>query len=418
MSKTFYYGWWMVAVAVLVQAVTTGTISYGFSVIATPISAEFNTGSSSMLMAMVAMLVAAGLLSPLLGSLLDTRSIRLMMLLGSLCLSAGYGLVSLTTAIWQVVCIYALLISVASLLLGQLASSTLVTRWFDARRGLALGIATMGTSLGGLVFPPLLQWMIDTVGWRMALQWTAAGTFLITVIPVMLLVRNRPDDMGIDSDGSPSDSKDVQTLQQHAGFSSTKVILRNVNFWLIACVVGVVLGIYNGILANFIQLASTLNVLEKQGAWLISLLALTGIFGKLIFGVLADRIDLRHGLVAAILLMIVSLLALDQARGVTFVAIACIPLGLATGGILPVWSAMLSQWFGADNYGRVMGVMSPVLVVFLMLGPLLAGMVFDSTGSFSWALRVSVILLVMVLVAITFLPARKKVQWEQFPVET
>lgn len=407
MSKTFYYGWWMVAVAVLIQAITTGTVSYSFSVITTPISAEFNANNSSMLMAMAAMLVAAAVLSPLMGSLLDTCSIRLLMALGSVFLSVGYGLLAITTAVWQVVCVYALLISLPTLLLGQLASSTLVTRWFSARRGLALGIATMGTSIGGMLLPPIIQVMIDSVGWRSALLMTSIGTLLFTMIPVLLLVRNAPDDPKNNPETSCPVEIDDQTETQ---FSSTKTILRNINFWIIAGAVGVVLGIYNAILSNFVLLAISLDVLESQAAWLISLLALTGIVGKLIFGALADRIDLRCGLATAIGLMVVSLGTLDRVSGLNYVIIACIPLGLATGGILPVWSALLAQWFGSANYGRVMGLMGPVLVVFLIIAPVLTGKSFDATGSFSLALRVSIALLFLAVVTIFFLPGKRQQQ--------
>lgn len=407
-QRTVFYGWWIVGVGVLMQAISTGTINYSFSVITSPIGAEFSASSSDTLMAMAAMILCAGVMSPLVGALLDKNSIRWLIVIGSVCLSGGYALLSLVNAVWQLVCIYALLISVSTLLLGQLASSTLVARWFTTKRGLALGIATMGTSIGGLIFPPLIQWMIDSLGWRQALQLLAAGTFIITVIPVVVLVKNSPDDIGEYPDGIPGDGNDpTEDTESDALYTSTKPILQSKNFWLIALVAGMVLGIYNGLLGNFIPLASTLHVSTVDGAWLISLLALTGIVGKLIFGVLADRIDLRYGLAAAIVLMLVSLLTLDHVAGFRAVALTCIPLGLATGGILPVWTSMLAQYFGSTNYGRVMGLMSPVLVVFLILGPVLMAAVFDATGSFSNALSGASVLLVLAFMINLLIPNLK-----------
>lgn len=406
MSSRIFYGWWLVAVAFLVQVISSGTITYSFSVIATAIGAEFNANHASMVVATSVMFFTTGVLSPFVGPMLDTKSLRAFMAFGSLSLAAGFVLLSYSTQVWHVIAIYAVFISFGSLLLGALTAATLVARWFDRRRGLAMGIATIGTSVGGLLFPPLIQWLIDNMGWRTAMQYVAGSVLLLSTLPVLLLVKNKPQDMGLLPDGALELPSDTSNVEHHAQFASSASILKNKDFWCLAIVMGCLFGVYTALLSNFVPLAGSRGVESSDAAWLISVIAVSGMVGKLIFGSLADRIDLRHGLATSIALIICSLLLLQMVSGFTLIAATCVALGLSAGGMLPVWAAMLATLFGPDNYGRVMGTMSPVLVPFMVLGAPLASSAFDNTGSFNLALQASCGVLIFALFLLYRLPGK------------
>lgn len=405
MTTRFFYGWWLVLVAFLVQVISSGAITYSFSVIATPIAAEFEVPYSQLVLATSIMFLTTGVVSPFIGPLLDKKSLRAFMAFGCISLCIGFALLAFSQSVWQVIAIYAVFISIGSLLLGALTASTLVARWFDKRRGQALGIAAIGTSIGGLLFPPLIQWMIDSVGWREAMMYTAGSVIVLALVPVLLLVKNRPEDVGLHPDGETTANANAAHAA-HAEFSSSYSVLKNKNFWLLSAVMGAMFGVYLAMLQNFIPLAGSREVETSQAAWLISLIAVAGAIGKLIFGTLADRIDLRHGLATAIGLIIITLFALQNVSGLAPVAVACVALGLSAGGMLPVWGAMIATLFGPANYGRVMGMMSPVLLPFMVVGPPAAGKVFDASGSFDMALQASAVVLIVALVLLYLLPGK------------
>jgi MFS family permease len=124
------------------------------------------------------------------------------------------------------------------------------------------------------------------------------------------------------------------------------------------------------------------DISSQDGALLISVIAALGVAGKLLFGAVADRIDMRYGLAAAVVLILAGIgLFLWGTRYSHFV-IASAVLGLSVGGILPVWGAMIASLFGAGNYGRVMGLMSPIPALTVVLTVPLTGFLFDLTGGY------------------------------------
>ncbi len=179
-------------------------------------------------------------------------------------------------------------------------------------------------------------------------------------------------------------SVDMATQPIRPATSPLPSVLKSRNFWLVAAVVSVLFAVYTALLSNLVPLAIDAGVTKEQGALLISILAASGVAGKLIFGVVADRIDLRAGLAVSILLLITGL-SFFLGEGLTMLVAGSMATGLAAGGMLPVWGAMLAWLFGAENYGRVMGQMNPVIIPTYLVAPALAGAIYDQTGSYSSA---------------------------------
>ncbi len=375
-----FYGWLLVGVAFLVLMVSSGSIMYSYSVVAVPLGAAFEASRMTMMLGITGMTLAGGLLSPFMGGLIDRGSLRLMMFLGAVGLASGYLLLSFTTASWQVPIVYAALMMLGINLLGPLTTSTLLARWFSRRRGMALGIAAVGTSVGGFVFPPLVQWLIDSFEWRSALRILGLGSLLLT-LPAVWLVANRPADRGLhpDGDAPPASSGPLPPPL------STAALLRERNFWLVAISISLLFGVYSALLANLVPFALDAGSSADRAAFLISAMALAGIAGKLGFGAIADRVDLRAGLAASMALVITGVLFYIVGGSYSMLLLGSISLGLAAGGMLPVWGALLAVLFGAVNYGRVMGMMNPVIMPMTLLGPPLAGLVHDATGSYTGA---------------------------------
>ena len=380
MKQPLFLGWWQVVVAVMVQAVATGAVIYAYSVAVVPLAAEFQRSRMLLMLGITTMTLASGLLSPWLGAKLDTYSITRVMLLGALFLGAGFIALSYITDIWQMPLIYAVFMALSSLALGPLAVSTLLARWFHSRRGLAMGLAAMGTSIGGFVFPPLLQWLIDTFEWRMAFRLQGGFVWLVLLPLIYWLGCDHPRERGLHPDGSSEPPPAPAGAANR--YASTGEILRERNFWVIALVMGAMFSTYSMLLSNLAPFALDSGTTAEQAAGLISLIALFGLLGKLLFGTIADKVDLRLGLAGASLLLMLGMRCFLNNDSFQFLVAGAVLLGIAAGGMLPVWGALMAQAVGVANYGRVMGTMNPAIMPFNLLSPPLAGALYDQTGSY------------------------------------
>lgn len=393
-----FYGWYLVAAVFLVQMIGTGAVMYAYSVVAVPLGVAFEASRLTMMLGVTAMTLASGLMSPWLGARIDSGSLRNMIIVGAVALASGYLLLSVATASWQVPLIYACLMSLAVTLLGPLTSSTLLARWFNRRRGMALGVAAVGTSVGGFLFPPLVQWLIDSMEWRVGLRVLGLGCLAI-MVPIILVIVNRPEDRGLHPDGA---SEPPPAGSMPPALSSSEMLQRT-EFWLIALAIGIMFAVYTALLSNLVPFALDQGISGERAALLLSVIALAGIVGKLGFGAVADSLDLRLALAAAALLCGAGLGCYLLAGGYIGLLTGSMALGLAAGGMLPVWGALLAVLFGPANYGRVMGMMSPVMMPLVLLAPPFAGWVHDGSGSYAVAFIVFMLALLVTLSVLPFI---------------
>lgn len=402
MKQRLFFGWWQVVVALLVQCVAIGSIGYCYSIVVVPLAVDFEASRLTLMLGMSAMTLVSGLIAPWLGASIDRYSLKLLMIVGALALGAGYVALSFINQIWQMPLIYALCMSFSGVLLGPLTVSTLLARWFHQRRGLALGIAAMGNSIGGLLFPPLVQFLIDSFEWRVAFRLLGGLTLLINLPAIALLVSNWPAERGLYPDGNPH-SPDTSGARVGERFNAAGTILRSRNFWCIALVMSVLFATYNVLLSNLVPFTIDKGFEPERGALLVSIIAITGLVGKLLFGATSDHTDLRLGLAGAISFLVVGFACYLSSSRYDVLIAGSVFVGLSAGGALPVWSAMLAQLFGVYNYGRVMGLMIPVFMPLNFLAPPLTGGIYDATGSYQLAFMIVIVWLLAALALLPFI---------------
>lgn len=398
-----FYGWRIVAVAMLALGLSNGVSSYSYGLLVLPMSAEFGASRMEMMWGLTAGSLATVLISPLAGTLMDKRSARLMFSIGAAFLGSALVLISLSRNVWEFVLVFGFFMSVAGTLLGPLGANTLVARWFSRRRGRALGLAAVGTSLGGLIVPLLLQALIEAHGWRVACLWMAGILMLVLLPPIVLVVRNRPGDMGLQPDGLPAPAPGQGTAAFSAATELPKLMAHG-PFWRIALAVGALMAAFTAVLANLVPFAIGHGVAGQQAAFLISAISVAGISGKLLFSVFADRINLKAAILGALFMVGLPLLVLAQFHGYWVMVLAAVSVGLASGAFLPAWGALLARIYGPLVFGRVMGRMQPVTIIMVMLAMPMTGYLFDQTGSYSTAFLV--LAAILTLAFVVFLPLR------------
>jgi MFS family permease len=378
-----FHGWKIVATALLTQALQAGLLIYSFGTIAVAIEEEFGVSRAQVMIAATVLSLSSNLISPYLGKLVDHKSVRNLMIMAVAALAAGLIALSFTQSIWQVWVVFATLLPAGNVLLGQLPTSALLTRWFSRLRGRAMGIAAVGTSLGGFVFPVLLTFLIELYDWRTALMIIGIGAFAVTAPVIRMLIVNQPGDIGLNPDGD-RDAAPAEPAPAKAD-DGIGFVLRQRAFWCETVAIGISLFVYLGFLSNLYPHAIAVGTTPASAASLMSLVAVFSVLGKLTFGTVADKMDLRHTMWISFALMTAGTLTLSQVSNYTGLAAGAILFGLAAGGLLPVWGAMVAKSFGRIWFGRALGAMNLAMAPITLLSAPYAGFIYDMKQSYELA---------------------------------
>jgi MFS family permease len=391
-------GWIVTGGTIASQMAQAGLLIYGFSALALPLETEFAASRGAVMITTTCLSLASSALAPIAGRAIDRGSVRRLMLLACAMLGAGFLALSLVGALWQVWAIYAVLLAPANVLLGQLSSAALITRWFDDRRGRAMGISTLGTSLGGFVLPVALAAGTAAFGWRIAAALVGCGAALVVAGILALTIADRP----------ARASQAASGARIAADALPTRAILTMPAFWIITFGVGIKLATYLGLVNNLAAYGRGLGIGDVAAAGLISVLSVTSMAGKLGFGWLGERSPLKWLFAGALGLTIVAFAGLIAARGYPSLLAACLLLGLATGGMLPLWSLIVGQVFGQASVGRALGLTNLVMVPLTAAASPLAGWSYDLTGGYRTAIFASMALLALATALIALLPGPER----------
>jgi MFS family permease len=381
MNSNFATGWRQVALGFVLLA-TVSMIASCYSVVAVPLLKEFHPSRFVMGLAMFVLSGVSALLSPFLGNLMDRSSMRRLMLIGGGLIAAGYASLSLASSFNHVLIIFGLFIAPANVLLGPMAVTVLLSRWFSRRRGLVIGIAIAGVATGSIVYPVIIQALLNYFEWRTAFQ--VFGLLLLAVtISAALLVVNHPHDRGLHADGASEDSPSVKAARDAPPVSAMSV-LSDPTFWLAVAVFAVVTSGMKGMITNLSPLALDNGVSATAAAGLISVYGTAGLVAKGGFALLADRLNPRILMFASLAGFAAGMAMLTQA-GLgygTIVAGVCM-IGLFGGMMVPMQSLLMPRIFGEHVVGKAYGLMSGVTLLALMTTPALFGLIFDRTGSYA-----------------------------------
>ena len=199
MRLPFFYGWLIVAVVFVSMGIGVNART-AFSLLFPPILDEFRWERAVTAGAFSFGFLVSAVMSPLLGRMMDRVGPRAVMELGVVLMAAGLLLAPLTTEPWHLYATLGVLVGGGSVCLGYSGQSLFLPNWFVRRRGLATGIAFAGVGVGSIVLLPAVQLVIESAGWRTAC-WTMGLLVLVVLAPINLLLRKRPEDMGLQPDG-------------------------------------------------------------------------------------------------------------------------------------------------------------------------------------------------------------------------
>lgn len=364
-ASGIFYGWFVVLAAFFAFGIVFGTVTYSFTIFVNPIAEAFGTTPTRVLIAFTLTNIGTGVLGIYAGRLLTRYGIRTAVMLGLAVMAAGFFALSMATALWQVYVLYGLVLAFGAIIVAPLGASALVTNWFTASRGRALTLATLGTSFGQLVLPRIAASIMDGQGWQSAYR--AFALALLLVMPIIwFIVVDRPEDKGLLPYGGVAEAAAPPVAL------TSREILANRSFWTIGFAYALTVTVYLALVGVMVPYAKTFGVTALAASNLIVVMGVFAIIGKIGFATFADRMGLRYTFWIAIGLNLLGCILLAATRDYRLLFVAGAAVGASAGGVLPLWPGMIAHRFGRQALPRVMGLMSPMVLIVQGFGAPLA----------------------------------------------
>lgn len=407
MLNRLYSGWCVHAACFICALIVVGTTSYVFGLFVVPVSEDLGLNRASVNNGFIAFLAGTALAAPFAGRVLDRFSARWVIASGGLSFGLGMIVLSQVSAGLAMLLIILFPIAFGFAICGTLGANTVIVRWFKKRRGAALGVMAVATSLGGFIFTPIVALLIEHMGWRSAL--VAIGVMACLVIPLLslLLIRDRPsgDETGYDLEFNEDES---------AGGAGAKAVgkerpwtyaqlFRDRNFWLVSIGITLLFASDQALIVSQIPHFQDAGITAAAAAVITSFMAMSAIGGKILVGYLADKVDLRwvFFVVAVAHMVLLVVYILMPTYGVLF-ALA-VSFGIGIGGVFPVWSTLLAWLFGSKSYGTIMGLMTIPMKLSGVVTIRLVGEIHDRTGSYVSAFLIFSVMIAVAIVLVSMI---------------
>lgn len=394
----FFYGWVIVAVVFVTMGVGVNART-AFSLFFPPILAEFGWDRGVTAGAFSFGFLVSAILSPTLGRLMDRRGPRLVMEMGACLMAAGLVLATLVRQPWHLYLTLGVLVGGGSVCLGYTGQALFLPNWFVRRRGLAMSLAFSGVGVGSIILLPWLQVLIGRSGWRAAC-WALAVIVVALLIPLNLLLKRRPQDMGLEPDGDASSRETAATQSANIVDPVWAAVdwtlgraARTSRFWWL------VLGYFGGLFSWYaVQVHQTKYLIEigwspTYAAWSLGFVSLVAIPGQIALGHLSDRVGREWVWTIGSLGFAICYLALILMRAAPTPALLWLMVvsqGALGYGLTSVVGAIPAEIFQGPHYGGIFGTLMLSAIAGGAVGPWLTGAIYDATGSYTPAFWIAI----------------------------
>jgi MFS family permease len=385
-----FYGWWIVGASFLINLFTAGAVFFGFTAFFEPIVEEFGWSYAQVSLAASLRGLEMAFLAPVAGLAVDRYGPRRLVFTGSLFLGAGMMLLSRVSNLAMFYGAFVLITIGISACVGVI-TTTSVANWFRRKASIAIGITMSGTAVGGLMIP-LITILIDVFGWRTAVLSLGLGICVLNMA-LSLLLRHKPEQYGYLPDGAVESLQNTDQAVNTAQVPDTepktapRQVLVSRTFWHIALsYMGSFMAV-TAVLTHVMPYLSNIGIARATSSLLASAVPVVTIFGRLGFGWLGDRFNRRRLAVINITAICLGMLLFGFiATGGIWLALPFVILfSIGWGGSAIMLSVLVRTYFGRSNFGTVLGMMMCLSAVGQILGPTLAGWVFDMWGSYQGA---------------------------------
>ncbi len=387
-STRIFYGWWIVAAAFLNLFFAVGIIFYGFPVFYPALAESLGFTRAQLTQGFLLGFLIAGLPFGLIaGVVIDRVGARWVILAGAALVGISLMLMGWMTKLWhyELLCIMEVL---GYVLAGPIANQVLVAKWFEARRGRAMGYVYLGLGLGGVVSPLLSNYLIRNLGWRHALE-IVGLLIMVILIPVGLLVtRSAPADLGLLPDGAANEARSVviadsQKFTNRQG--DVQAAIRTKNFWLILAGSTLVVGAIGAVIQHFILFLKDQGYSANQASRFFTALLVASLGGRVLVGYLADRFRKKNIMAFFYASLSAAILLLAFSHNPNTIWIFAAVFGFSMGADYMLIPLVTAECFGTASLGKLLAL----IIMGYSLGqwgaPWLTGRIFDVRHSYELA---------------------------------
>jgi len=360
------YAWTRLIASLAIMTIS-GVGMYAVAVALPAVQAEFGVTRSSASLPYAATMIGFGLGGILMGRLSDRFGVIVPVLLGAAGLGLGFVAAGNAGSLWQFALAQGLLIGLLGTSAGFAPLVADTSLWFTRRRGIAVAICASGNYFAGAVWPPVLQHLFDTIGWRET--FTGVGIFCFaTIVPLAFVLRRRPP---------------VLTLHESTFHATKKIGISRQTLLLLLCIAGVACCVAMSMpQVHIVAYCGDLGFAAARGAEMLSVMLAFGIVSRLASGWICDRIGGLRTLLLGSGLQGVALLMFLPFDGLASLYVVSAMFGLFQGGIVPSYAIIVREYFPPAEAGAKVGLVIMCTLLGMALGGWMSGAVFDLTGSY------------------------------------
>ena len=410
--RDIYWGWVVVTGAFLVLGVSYGA-RYCFGVFVHPMFVDYQWPMSAISIGYSINLLIYALGGLVSGRLLDRMAPKWIMTIGACLAALGFISTGFVRTPGQLYLTYGVLCGLGSAGIGVVVSSASVGKWFVRKKGLAIGVASIGIGLGTLALTPVAGYIVKNYHLRSGFVFLGVIVLVVGVLVSQgLMGKSRPEAYGLLPDGDQPATKplkkryDVNVL----AYSSPSTILKDYRFWvLVSCFSGAIMA-QSMVFVHQVSYAIDNDIGRVAAASSLGAIGLASIFGRFFFGWLSDHIrDPKYSALLGYLVMTSGMYILLNTSTVGTLYAYALVFGFGYGSLAPMMPVLLSDRFGRDVLGSSYGF----LIFFTAgvggsMGPVLGGIIYDSTGSYDYAWRLNIAVLIFISLLILALKPKKR----------
>lgn len=394
-----HYGWVIVAAGAVITCVAMGAI-FALPVYLQPIAEDAGWTRAGISGAMTVAFIVMGIAGFGWGVLTDRIGARPVVLMASVILGLGLFLASRATSLAVFQFAYGGLLGAAG---GAFFAPLMAVTvgWFEKNRSLAVSLVTVGAGVAPMVVTPLATILIEAYGWRSAMQMTAVAA-VVLLLAAGMFIRNPP----LVAATPAAEPSVAGPAPRPAGTFS---VLRTPQFIVLATTFFLCCAAHSGPIFHTVSYAMICGASALAAASIYSVEGVAGLFGRVIFGVLADRLGVRRVIVAGLTLQAVGIFGYVYVTQLTEFYMLAVVLGMVYGGVMPLYAVIAREYFGPHVMGMVLGAATLTSSLGMAFGPLGGGWLYDTYGSYHWLYIASAAVgIAAAAMALAFPPPRRE----------
>jgi MFS family permease len=408
-NQKIFWGWYIVGGAFGVMGINYGA-RYCFGVFLKPMAAEFLLSRSVISLAAAINMLVYSFCAIFVGRMLDRIAPRWIITAGAIIAACGYILTGFVSTPLGLYLSYGLMVGLGSAGMGVVACSSSVSKWFVRKRGLAIGIASMGISLGTVMLTPLSGYIVNVFSWRYGLMALSIITLMMGVfISQTLMRKTNPEAYGLLPDGDKTAISRQLPGTQIVHNVSAMTLFKDSRFWTLAICQGLAVMITMSVFVHQVAYATDNGIDKMAAAASLAAISFTGFIGQFLFGWITDRIeDPKYVSFLGILFMLAGTILMLNVSTVVHLYVCALIYGFGYGSLAPIMPLLIANRFGRHVLGSIYGLITFFIGIGGAIGPVLGGVIYDKFGSYHYLWLINIFVLGCIAIAVLTLKKGKQ----------